>query len=214
MEVSVQMVNPTVVRLEMRTRRRRVVVACIVVFLAGLGIKLWLDHRVPSPDADAGRLSRYMASPAFAALPDAQKAPYLDAFGRIRDRGELAPEQQRGVNNNVNDGGGKNPIQQYFSLPVGKEREAFLDDVIDRVLMADKLRPPPRKDGEKDVRRDIGREADSIPPEDRARMNQFLQDLHDRRLARGVPDDGRFLFNLGGRGGPAPARSGGVGAGG
>ena len=26
-------------------------------------------------------------------------------------------------------------------------------------------------------------------------MGQFLQDLHDRRTARGVPDDGKFLFN-------------------
>jgi hypothetical protein len=25
-------------------------------------------------------------------------------------------------------------------------------------------------------------------------MGQFLQDLHDRRVARGVPDDGKFLF--------------------
>ena len=32
-------------------------------------------------------------------------------------------------------------------------------------------------------------------PEDRDRMGQFLQDLHDRQVARGVPDDGKFLFN-------------------
>jgi hypothetical protein len=42
---------------------------------------------------------------------------------------------------------------------------------------------------------DRGRLADAIPPEDRARMDQFLQDLHDRRIARGLPDDGKFLFN-------------------
>jgi hypothetical protein len=192
----VQTINPTTARPESRTRRRRLVVAAYiaVALLAGLGVKLWLDHRVPSPDADAGRLSRYMASPAFASLPDAQKAPYLDAFQRASDRGELTPEQQRGVISNVNRSG-KNPIQQYFSLPPGKEREKFLDDVIDRVLKEDKLPPPPDQEGAKEMRIDRGRLADAIPPEDRARMDQFMQDLHDRRVARGLPDDGKFLFN-------------------
>jgi hypothetical protein len=195
----VQTINPTTARPKAHTRRRRgVVAACTAVaLLAGLGVKLWLDHRVPSPDADAGRLSRYMASPAFAVLPDARKAPYLDAFQRASDRGELTPEQQRSVIRNVTNPSGKNPIRQYFSLS-GKEREKFLDDVIDRVLKSEKEAkrpPPPDKEGEKAMRFDGGRLADSIPPEDRARMGQFLQDLHDRRTARGVPDDGKFLFN-------------------
>src|SRR2546421_2567666 len=156
----VQTMNPTTARLQSPTRRRRllVVAACVAVaLLGGLGVKLWLDHRVPSPDADAGRLSRYMASPAFAALPDARKAPYLDAFQRANDRGELTPEQQRGVIRNVINPSGKNPIQQYFSLTSGKERERFLDDVIDRVLKAEKeakLPPPPDKEGAKEIRID------------------------------------------------------------
>src|SRR4051812_2308226 len=112
-----QMMNPTTAGPESRTRRRRgvVVAACIAVaLLAGLGVMLWLDHRVPSPDADADRLSRYMASPAFASLPDARKAPYRDAFQRASDRGELTPEQQHGVMSNHS---GKDPIRRYFSLP-------------------------------------------------------------------------------------------------
>ena len=174
-----QTMNSTTARPEPRARRQRlVIVACIAAaLLAGLGVKLWLDYRVPSLDADAGRLSRYMASPAFAALPDAQKAPYLDAFQRASDRS------------------GKDPIQQYLSLPPGKERVEFLDDVIDRVLREDKLHPLPDKEGAKEIQVDGGRLADSIPPEDRARMDQFLQDLHDRRMARGLSDDGKFLFN-------------------
>jgi len=193
--------NPMTALPESRTRRRRwvVVAACIAGgLLAGMGVKLWLDHRVPSPDADAGRLSRYMASPAFAALPDAQKAPYLDAFQHASDRGELTPEQQHGVIRNVTNPSGKNPIQRYFSLP-GKEREKFLDDVIDRVLKSEKERGkplPPQPDKEGGGEEPEGRHlADATPPEDRARMGQFLQDLHDRRMARGLPDDGKFLFN-------------------
>ena len=194
-----QTIHPTTARPESRTRRRRLVVAaCIAVaLLAGLGVKLWLDHRVPSLDADAGRLSRYMASPAFAALSDAQKAPYLNAFQRASNRGELTAEQQRDVMSNANPSG-KNPIRQYFSLRPGKEREKFLDDVIDRVLKSEKEAKspaPPDKQGAQEMQIDRGRLADAIPPEDRARMDQFLQDLHDRRVARGVPDDGRFLFN-------------------
>jgi hypothetical protein len=191
-----QTMNPTTPRPQSRTRRRRLTfAACIAVtLLAGLGVKLWLDHRVPSPDADASRLSRYMSSRAFAALTDAQKAPYLDAFQRASDRGELTPEQQRGVIDNVMNPNRKNPIQQYFSLGP-KGREKFLDDVIDRVLKDDKHRPPPDKEGPKEIQIDRGRLDDAIPPENRARMDQFLQDLHERRMARGVPDDGKFLFN-------------------
>ena len=192
-----QTISPKTARPVPRTRTRRLLVAaCIAVaVLTGLGVKLWLDHRVPSPDADAGRLSRYMATPAFADLSDSQKAPYLDAYQRAKARGELSPEEVRGVNSNVEMGGEKDPVQQYFSLPSGKERERFLDDVIDRVLKEDKLHPRPDKAGAKEIRIDRGRLADSIPPQDRAQMSQFLQDLHDRRMARGVPDDGRFLFN-------------------
>ena len=189
--------NSTTTRAESRTRRWRLVVAACIAgaLLAGLGVKLWLDQRVPSPDADAGRLSRYMASPAFAALPDAKKAPYLDAFRRASDRGDLTPEQQRGVISNVMNPSRQNPLRQYFSLPRGKERQKFLDDVIDRVSKEEKHRPPPDKEGAKEMRIDAGRLADSIPPEDRAQMDQFMQDLHDRRVARGLPDDGKFLFN-------------------
>lgn len=185
--------SPMTNRSECRSRMRRwVVVACIAVaLLAGLGVKVWLGHRVPSPDADAGRLARYMSTPAFSALPDVQKAPYLDAFRRATDRGELTAEQQRAVMDNRR---GRNPIQQYFSLSPS-DREKFLDDVIDRVSKHEKLRPPPDKKGPKEVRIDVGRMADAIPPEERAQMDQFLQDLHDRRVARGVPDDGKFLFN-------------------
>lgn len=181
---------------ESATRRRRGVVAAASIaalLLAALGVKFWLDRRVPSPDADAGRLSRYMASPAFAALPDAQKAPYLNAFRRASDRGELTLQQQRGVMSNVR----RDPLRHFFSLPPGKEREKFLDDVIDRVLKSEKENPPPpRPDKDGANAGDNRHLADAMPPEDRARMSQFLQELHDRRVARGVSDDGKFLFPL------------------
>src|SRR4051812_48853940 len=105
-------------------RRLLVVAACIAVALViGLGVKLWLD-RVPPPNADAGRIARYMATPAFAALSDAEKDPYLDAFRRARDGGELTPKQLNGVLGNVEMGGEKDPIQQYFSM-APKQREKF-----------------------------------------------------------------------------------------
>jgi hypothetical protein len=185
-------------RFQVRTRGLSIAVAIAIALLLGLGIKLWLDHRVPSPDAEPARLAHYMTTPAFAALPDAQKAPYLAAFQSAADRGQLTPRQQDDVMRNIMHRKGSNPIERYFSLPP-REREKFLDDVIDRVLKSEKERklppPPADKKGTKPMRFDGGRLADSIPPEDRAMMNQFLQDLHDRRMARGVPDDGKFLFN-------------------
>jgi hypothetical protein len=194
----VQTNRPTTARPESRPPRRRRLVAaaaCVAALLATGGAWFWLSRRTPSPDADPDRLARYMASPAFAALPDARKAPYLDAFQRASDRGELTPEQQHGVMSNH---GKADPLRLYFSLP-GPERVKFLDDVIDRVLQSEKelkRPPPPDETGPKPLRIDGGRLADTIPPEDRARMGQFLQDLHDRRTARGVPDDGKFLFPL------------------
>ena len=190
-----QTIQPIMAGPEFRARRQRRAAAAwvAIALLSGLVVMLWLENRVPSPDASPSRLARYMASPAFAARPDAQKAPYLNAFQRASDRGELTAEQQRDVINNRR---GKNPIQQYFSLAPVKEREAFLDDIIDRVVQHEKLRPRPDKKAANESRIDAGRLADSIPPEDRARMHQFLQDLHDRRVARGVPDDGKFLFKL------------------
>lgn len=183
-------------------RRRRLLAMMTLaagVFAAGLGLKFWIDHRVPSPDASPERLVRFMASPAFASLPDARKSLYMSAFERARDRGELTAEQQRRVIDNASNPSRKDPIRQYLSL-AHTERVKFLDDIIDRVLKADRdnnRQAAPTTDQPKELRIDRGRLADTIPPEDRARMGQFLQDLHDRRVARGVFDDGRFLFNLG-----------------
>ena len=191
-----QTTNPTTARPQSRTRRRLgFVAACTAVALvAGVGVKFWHDQRVPPPDADPERVSRYMASPAFAALSDAEQAPYLAAFQGAIDRGALTPEQQRDVISNPN---GEDPIERYFTLPPGRERVKFLDDVIDRVLKSEKEASLPRpqdNEGAREIRFDGGVLADTVPPEDRARRGPFLQDLHDRRAARGVPDDGKFLF--------------------
>lgn len=191
--------RPTTTYPDRRKRKRRWVVTAsvAVALMAGLGVWGWLGHRAPPPNADVGSLSRYMASPAFADLPERQKASYLDAYQRAKARGELTPEQINGVSSNVEMGGEKDPLDSYLSLPRGKEREKFLDDVIDRVLKSDKeakRRPlPPGTAGPPEARGDA-RQADAGPPEGRARLSQFLQDLHDRRAARGVPDDGKFLF--------------------
>jgi hypothetical protein len=190
-----QTAEPTTTRPATSRRKRLIVLAaCIAaVLLAGVGTKLWLDHRVPSPDADAGRLSRYMAGPQFAALPDAQKAPYLEAFGRANEHGELTPDQQRGVIGNLMKRNGKSPIQKYFDLPPGKERQKFLDKVIDQQSKMPQT-PPPGPPHGKGIQIKGGGLIDSIPPEDRAQMDQFMQDLHDRRKALGLPDDGRVMF--------------------
>ena len=194
-----QTIDPTPGCIESPARWRRRVIgaaACLALALAaGLGLTFWLDHRIPPPDADAGRLARYMATPAFADLPDARRAPYLDAFRRASDRGELTPEQQRGVISNLIDHSRRDPIRHYFSLPPGRERERILDDVIDRVLRTEKAgKVPPPADQRAADGIEVGHLADAIPPEDRARMGQFMRELHDRRVARGVPDDGKFLF--------------------
>ena len=170
-----QTIQPTTARPGSRTRRRRRVVAaaCVAVALfAGVGVKFWLDHRVPTPDADANRLARYMASPAFAGLPDARKAPYLDAFQRASDRGELTPEQQRDV---IGNRSGKDPLRHYFSLPPG-EREKFLDDVKDCVSRLKSGEPAP--DGSAAMYGMVGQMADL------KEANAFLLDFLDGIFSR------------------------------
>jgi hypothetical protein len=191
-----QTVDPSTTRPATRRRKRLIVLAACLfaAFLVGLGTKLWIDRRAPSPNADAARLSRYMASPQFAALPDAQKAPYLEAIGRANERGELTPDQQRDVFRNAMKHHGKSPIQKYFDLPPGKERQKFLDKVIDEQSKMP-LTPPPGPPHAKGIQIKGQGVLDSIPPEDRAQMDQFMQDLHDRRQALGLPDDGgRVMF--------------------
>jgi hypothetical protein len=181
------------------SRRKRIALLCVaavaVALLIGLGVKIWLDHRVPPPDGDPSRVARYMASPAFAALPKPQQQPYLEAFQHASQDGSVTPQQQQGVIRNVFHGGpGNGPIQAYFKLPPGKARQQFLDNVIDNQRKLEKdggMRPAPP--GGKGIR--IAGQA-PIPPEDRAQMDQFMQDLHDRRQARGLPDDGRVLFTV------------------
>jgi hypothetical protein len=179
-------------------RKRVVIVAgCVAaVMLGGVGIKVALDRRVPPPDADPARVARYMASPEFAALPDAQKRPYLQAFQRPGVERAMTPEQHNQVVANVVARSGNSPIHDYFSLPPGKERERFLDRVIDNQMKIQSGSPrvspgstPP--DGAKLAGPAVG---DSMPPVQRAQMDQFMQELHDRRAARGVPDNGTVLF--------------------
>jgi len=159
-------------------------------------MKLWVDHRTPGPDAGADRLTRYMATHEFAALPEGQRRPYQEAFRRADQRGDVAPEQRRAVLGNLLSRPHPRPFDAYFALPPGKQREQFLDKVIDQQAKLQKqFRPPPPDDkGPKGINFDGKGLAESIPPEERAQMDQFMQDLHDRRTARGLPDNGLFMF--------------------
>lgn len=176
-----------------RRNRLAIGIACLVACIAaGIGVKLWLDHRVPPPNGDPARVARYMASPAFATLSDAQKAPYLQAYSNFNTSGQVTPEQQRGIIANVMHDHGKGPAEEYFSLPPGKPREAFLDRIIDQQskIKGSPLPPP----GGKGIRIEGNAMAVSMSPEEQAQMDQFMQDLHDRRVARGLPDNGTVLF--------------------
>src|SRR5258708_30848163 len=124
-----QRVNPAMNSDSSANRKRIMIVgACVIAaIVGGIGIKFALDHRVPPPDADPARVARYMASPEFAVLPDAQKRPYLQALQRPELEGTMTPEQHSQVVANVVGRSGNSPAHDYFSLPPGKAREQFLD---------------------------------------------------------------------------------------
>ena len=184
-----------------KTTRRKwiaiVSVAAIGLTLFGAGAKIWRDRQTPEPDAGIDRLARYMASGEFKSLPASRKQAYEDAFQRADRRGEVSPEQRTAVLGNLLPPARRRPFAAYFTLPPGKERQDFLDKVIDQqaALQGAMKEPPAGVGGARGGIRFDGRAlAESIPPEERAQMDQFMQDLHDRQKARGLPADGRVLM--------------------
>jgi len=182
-----------------KTGRKWVAIASAFVVglaLLALAAKVWRDHRVPTPDAGADRLAQYMSSAQFKALPASQKQPYEHAFRLADVRGEVTAEQRTAVLGNLMPQGRKQPFDAYFALPPGKEREQFLDKAIDQqATLQEKMKSPP-SDGPRGggIRFDGRAMAQSIPPEERAKMDQFMQDLHDRQKARGLTGNGKFLM--------------------
>lgn len=94
--------------------------------------------RNPPPTADKRDVVKFIASDEFVALPTEQKKPYLEALGtnpreffEVARNSGLDDEQRRQLMENVFMARAQEQVDGYFALPLGRQRTAYLDKIID-----------------------------------------------------------------------------------
>jgi hypothetical protein len=173
----------------------------VLVSVGLLGWKAWAG-RTPKLDASGEKIRTFVASDKFKELPpDAQKQ-YADAMFKngpilLKD-GQPTPETQAAMHNAAATHR-QAMLDEYFQLPEGKDRKDYLDKQINQQEMIKKLmeNPPATQPGDAPrvmIRKAGGSGAaaqkamaESVPPDQQAKMAQFVHDLQARRAERGLP---------------------------
>jgi len=173
----------------------------------------------PAPAAaqtDPLAVVRFVATEQFAQLPDAQKADYaakleeavpklIEAYGN----GQIDDDLRRAAMRNIGPVILRKRLDEYFALPPGPQRTAYLDRQIDQMEQqramieaaraARAARNPPRDGATQQPNQPRGpsrwmasaaamkERLESIPPDQQARFAEFLNDLRKRREQRGLP---------------------------
>ncbi len=152
---------------------------------------------------------------------------------RVRDaveEGKITREEARDVFEQAGEARMNKTMDEYFALPTGKEREKYLDKMIDemearrrdwqqRAATQPTTRPNRPDRGERpmtqpnDRARRMATRMDSTPPERRAKMAEFRAAMAARMAARGI-QGGPGRGGWGGPGGWGGGRGGGGGGGG
>jgi len=148
--------------------------AAVVVVAAFVALR---PKRVPPPTADKKELVKFVASAEFAAMPTERKKPYLEALGTnpreffeaVRNSG--LPDEQRGqLMENFFMSRMQEQVDAYFALPLGRQRVAYLDKLIDESekrreeWAARRATQPARPEGERMARGPEGPRQDGPPP--------------------------------------------------
>jgi len=164
--------------------------------------------RVPSPNESAATIGKFMATDKFASLPLDQKQPFLDAMEKLPwdDRRKmfsgLSDDQREKMFTNAFLNSRMKTINDFFKLKTQKDKDAFLDKLIDQQQARDAQRTKDQaanaggqgRGGGGAGRGDPGRMKamlERVPPGSREKMAGFIGAIHARRDARGLPDTGR-----------------------
>jgi hypothetical protein len=211
-------VRPTAPKPQSPSRRKAVKVAVGSVAAVGLIWAAWLffPRSAPALTAPKAQLVKFVASDKFAALPADKKRAYMDAlqgdprevFQSVRD-GKVTREEAQAVMERRM----AQTMDDFFALPVGPQRDAFLDKMIDqRMAFRPTSRPTSRPanagpggpggPGGRNNATAVKTRRESVPPDQRVKMAEFRKAMHDRMLARGINPPGGF----GGPGGPRGGR--------
>ncbi|HLL89807.1 MAG TPA: hypothetical protein VK324_10915 [Tepidisphaeraceae bacterium] len=201
--------------MKMTPRQRKVAgIGGTVVAVLGVGTYLWAS-RPPKPTDDPKKVVAYVASDAFAEQKQQYAQEARDAGGRERWEafGQLSAEDRaKAMVNMMGATTRPSPMAEYYKLPPGPQRVAYLDKMIDeqerrRAEWARRASTHPAN-GEERGRRGDGPQGggwrdpafrkamdDLIPPTQRAEWADFRAAVRERRQQRGLPDRG----NWGGR---------------
>jgi len=166
--------------------------ALLLIALAWTAWTMWPEH-VPSVNAEPLVLAKFAATPTFARLPREQQDPYIDRmvanFPTIVEAartGQLTQEEQRKGFANVFGSRSSKHVEEYFSLTSPKEREAYLDKMIDmqekQKLMFQIIRG-------RDIWTDpvrIKERIETMPPAMRTQFAEFAGALRKRRDEKGL----------------------------
>lgn len=96
---------------------------------------------MPSPNASPKTLVQFIATERFANLPPDQQKPYLDALDKIpgSERREvfrqanLSEEERHAAFENTMGQRFEQRLDEFFALPPGPQRDAYLDKIIDQM---------------------------------------------------------------------------------
>jgi hypothetical protein len=176
------------------------IAAIVVVVLGGLVAWRAFASRQPRLDASGEKLRSFVASDKFKELPQDQKKRYADAMfekGIDALKGDKPSSEQEAAIHNVAQTHLSEMLDGYFQLPEGKDRKDYLDKQIDQQEKIKKLmeNPPTTKPGDGPrivIKRGGGAAqqkamAESMPPDQQAKMAQYMKDLQARRAERGLP---------------------------
>jgi len=179
-------------------------IAVAVVLLIG-GLATWkvLAGRQPKLEASGESIRTFVASDKFKELPADQQKQFADAMFKkgplILTGDKPSPEQEKAILNAAN-AHKQAMLDEYFKLPEGKARKDYLDKQIDQQEQIKKLmeNPPTTKPGDTPrvmIKKSFGGSsasaqkamAETVPPDQQAKMAQYVKDMQARRAERGLP---------------------------
>jgi len=123
-------------------------IAATALIAAIAGAALFWKKSAPSPKGDVVEIARFVSRSAFDDLSEEQKRPYMDALrfkidkvNEAHSAGQLDERQYKVAGQCAWMSRQLDHMDTYFGLPAGKQREAYLDKVIDKKLASGTGKP-------------------------------------------------------------------------